>query len=153
MKEISVSNKCTVKVYSSIKELPIELSKKFNAYLLQDAGIGNTIESIDDHLAKIMLFVQADKKSEAIEEAKNMRYSLFSMLSEWDYKSVAFGCLVHSVNGREITDHSSEGISAMIGRLSAQGLTVGMLDDVLTDVKKNLIPSANFSSLSTLVKT
>lgn len=143
MKSIEISSKCSIKVYSSIKELPIELSKKFNAYLLQDAGIGNTIADVDDHLARLMVFVQSDKKNEAIEEAKNLRYNLFSMVSNWNYKSIAFGCLVYSINDEVVIDHSSEGIGKLIEHLSTKGLTVGMLEETLTEVKKNLIPNEN----------
>ncbi len=70
MTDIKINDKTTIALYSSIKELPIELSKKFNSYLMQDAGIGNTIEDVDDHLARLYMFVNGDKKMEAIEELK-----------------------------------------------------------------------------------
>jgi hypothetical protein len=148
MTDIKINDKTTIALYSSIKELPIELSKKFNNYLLQDAGIGNTIEDVDDHLARLYVFINSDKKNEAIEELKNLRFNLFSMLSHWDYKSVSFGCLIKSVNGEPVTDHSSEGITALIDRLSKEGLTGNMIQPVLEDIKKNLIPNVDFTSLS-----
>ncbi len=148
MTEVKINDKTTIAMYSSIKELPIELSKKFNYYLLQDAGIGNTIEDVDDHLARLYVFINSDKKNEAIEELKNLRFNLFSMISNWDYKSISFGCLIKSVNGEPVTDHSSEGITALIDRLSKEGLTGIMSQPVLEEVKKNLIPNVDFTSLS-----
>ena len=150
MKEIAISDKCSIQVYSSIKELPIELSKKFNAFLLQDAGIGNSMEDVDDHLTKIMQFVGHDMKTEATEELKNLRYNLFSMLSNWNYKSAAFGCLISKVDGVSVEDYSSEGLSLLIAKLSEQGLTEGKVQEIVEEVKKNLIPNVNFSSRSTL---
>jgi len=44
----------TLKLYSSIKELPISLSKQMSSYLLQDTGIGSSITDVDDHLAKLI---------------------------------------------------------------------------------------------------
>src|SRR6478752_785501 len=102
MTEVQINDKTTITLYSSIKELPIELSKKFNNYLLQDAGIGNTIESVDDHLARLMVFVGEGKKEETLEELKNLRYNLFTMISEWDYESLSFGCMVKAINGEPV---------------------------------------------------
>lgn len=153
MTEVQINDKTTITLYSSIKELPIELSKKFNNYLLQDAGIGNTIESVDDHLARLMVFVGEGKKDETLEELKNLRYNLFTMISQWDYESLSFGCMVKSINGEPVTDYSSEGITAMMARLSDEGLNNEKVQSVIDEVKKNLIPNVNFTSLSSLEQT
>lgn len=143
MKAIDV-NGTQVILYSSIKELPVDLAKKFQRQLLQDLGIGNTIEDVDDHLGRLMEFVKADKKDEAIEEIKNLRYNLFTQLSEWDYRSLGFACLVHSLGGQVLTDYSDEGLAEITSRLSAAGLTTAMVQDVLEDVKKNLIKNGKY---------
>lgn len=150
MTEVKINDKTTITLYSSIKELPIEISKKFNNYLLQDAGIGNTIESVDDHLARLMVFVSEGKKEELLEEVKNLRYNLFSMISEWDYESLSFGCLVKSVNGDPVADYSSEGIIALMARLSDEGLNNEKVQSVIDEVKKNLIPNVSYISQSSL---
>ena len=150
MTEVKLNDKSTITLYSSIKELPIELSEKFNNYLLQDAGIGNTIESVDDHLSRLMVFVSEGKKDELLEEVKNLRYNLFSMISEWDYESLSFGCLVKEVNGEPVTDYSSEGIIALMAKLSNEGLNNEKVQSVIDEVKKNLIPNVSFTSLNSL---
>lgn len=150
MTEVKINDKTTIALYSSIKELPIELSKKFNNYLLQDAGIGNTIEDVDDHLGRLYAFVNGDKKIEAIEELKNLRFNLFSMISQWDYECLSFGCLIKTVNNDPVTDYSSEGIVILMAKLSDEGLTGEMVQSVIDDVKKNLIPSGDYISQSSL---
>jgi hypothetical protein len=150
MTEVKLNDKTTITLYSSIKELPIELSKKFNSYLLQDCGIGNTVESVDDHLARLMVYVSEGKKDEMLEELKNLRYNLFSMIGNWDYESMSFGCLVKSVNGDPVTDYSSEGIITLMARLSDDGLNNETVQTVLDEVKKNLLPNASFTSPSSL---
>jgi hypothetical protein len=150
MTEVKLNDKTTITLYSTIKELPIENSKKFNNYLLQDAGIGNTIEDVDDHLARLMVFLSEKKTPEALEEVKNLRYNLFSMISNWDYESMSFACLIKDVNGEPVTDYSSEGIITLMARLSEQGLNNEKVADVIEEVKKNLIPNVSYISPSSL---
>lgn len=149
MKSIKVDNS-TITLYASIRELPVAISKKFSSYLLQDLGIGNSVEDMDNHLSKIMSFIQNDKKEDAMEEAKNLRYNLFSMLSEWDYKSLSFACLIFSVNGERRSDYTLEGLNNLLDELSEIGLTNDHVYPVLEEVKKNLIPKGVYTSLNTL---
>jgi hypothetical protein len=143
--EITI-NKTLVSFYSSVKELPIDLSKKMNNYLLQETGIGSTIADIDDRMERVMIYLAGDKNKEALEEMKNLRYALFSCINELSYQSMAFGCLVHSINGKEVTDRSTEGLKKMIRELSAKGLSVEHVRGVMEEVKKNLIPKESYIS-------
>ncbi len=129
--------------YSSVKELPIVVAKEFGAYLLQDVGIGNTIQDIDDHLEKAIAFLQADNKDAAVEEMKNLRLGLFSQLSGLDYTALSFLCLVKSVDGMEVTDRSVEGLQKLMEKLP--GLTGGRIRELLDQVKKNLIRNDTFT--------
>lgn len=139
MRELTIGNR-NIQFFTSIKELPIDQSKKFNAYLLQDAGIGNTIEDVDIHLEKVITLLAQDKKPDAVEELKNMRFNLFSMLSQLDYKSLAFGCLI-----KGLEDYGTESIAKTINELSAEGLSVGMVQDILEEVKKKWTQNGQFT--------
>lgn len=152
MKEITLNN-TQVTLYTSIKELPIEVSKKLQHYLLQVIGIGNSIEEADEHLARLMEFLKSDKKDDAIEEVKNLRYNLFTMLSEWDFRSLSFACLVKEVNGKPLKDYSPEGLNKIVVELSEAGFTQGMVQDTMDEIKKNLIRNGNSIFLSSLEKT
>jgi hypothetical protein len=138
-------NTTTINIYSSIKELPIDVRKRFDQYSIQDAGIGNSIADVDQHLEKVFTFVANDKKEDAMEELTNMRLGIFSALSGINFKSLSFACLVADNN-----DHSDEGLTNLVSRLSDDGLTDGMVTDILDEVKKNLIPNADFTSLNIL---
>jgi hypothetical protein len=142
MQEVKLSSDMVLTLYGSIKELPIGLSKKFGAYLLQDAGIGSSIEDVDDHLGRLMKYLSLGRMSDALEEAKNLRYNLFTMLVGTDYRSLSLLCLVAKVNGVAWDDHSSEGLTTLLGQISQY--PVGALEKALEEVKKNLIPNANY---------
>lgn len=150
MRTLSLSSGTEVVLYTSIKELPIRQSKDFGAYLIQDIGLGSSIADVDEHLARITTFLQSDKKDDAIEELKNMRFNLFSMLEKWDYKSLSFGCLLKSVNGEDVTDRTVEGLNLLMDKLSDAGLTREIVEDTIREVKKNLIPNGNSISQSSL---
>jgi hypothetical protein len=137
-------NKTKVQLYSSIKELPIDQSKKMQAYLLQQMGIGSGVQDIDDRLERMTTFLSADKKAEAVEELKNLRFAIFSTVQEVRYDSLAFACLLHSIDGERVQDYSSDGLTAMITRLSGEGLSNEKVEDILAEVKKNLTPNENY---------
>jgi len=150
MRLLKINDETEIRLYASVKELPIEVSKQFHAYILQDIGIGNDIESIDSHYSRLAVFIESDRKAEAIEEIKNLRFNLFSMLEKWDFRAMSFACLIQSVNGQPVTDTTLEGLDELIKRLSAAGLTGEMVSDLLADVKKNWIPNDSFISLNSL---
>ena len=147
MKTVEAGN-LTLTLYASIKELPIEVSKKFHSYILQDLGIGNTIEAVDNHLSKLMTFAGAGRKEETTEEAKNLRFNLFSMLSQWSYPCLSFACLIHSVNGIPHTDRTTEGLNALIQRLSDAGMTIGDIEEYTEEIKKKWIQNESSTSLN-----
>jgi hypothetical protein len=145
-------NKTKVLFYSSIKELPIDLSKKMQNYLLQAVGIGSTIQDIDDHLSRASAFLTADKKDECIEELKNLRFAMFSALNEIRYDSLAFGCMIHSIDGKPV-DYSQEGLTNAIAYLSKKGMTDEKVGQILDEVKKNLKLSEDYISRTSSVMT
>lgn len=107
-----------VKLYASIKELPIMRYKLMQSYLLQDSGIGNTIDAIDQRLNNLILFATSGKNDEVITEATNLRYTFFSMLNKIDYKSMSFACLIKEIDSRETNDLTDAGLSDVVNRIS-----------------------------------
>lgn len=134
-------NNITIELYSGIKELPIQRFKIFQNYLLQDSGIGNTMEDIDKHLANTIMFLGADKKTEAKEELTNVRYTFYSLLNGIDYKTKSFACLVKKIDGLEYADLSTEGLDNVVNKLEEIGATIEEIQSHWHQVKKNLIPS------------
>ena len=139
MQEVKLGEGMTLKVYSSIKELPIRVTKEMNKYLIQDAGLGADIESVDAHLAQLLLFIGHGKNAEAMEEAKNMRLGIFSALSKLDFRSLSMACMIQSVNGIPVTDYTEDGLRNLIEQIG--DYPSSELESVIDQVKKNLIPS------------
>jgi hypothetical protein len=131
----------TLRMYSSIKELPVQVSKKQQMYLVQAAGIGNSVADWDGKVARAIAYLENDKKDEAIIELKNIRLNVYSSIQGIDYNCLAFACMVAAEDDVPMTDYSEAALNAKLGQWSAAGLNMADVTDVLDDLKKNLIQS------------
>ncbi len=137
MNTIKLESGTIVKLYSSIKEMPVCLAQKQNMFLIQEGEIGHTMEDLHSKADRANMFIANDRKEEAVNEITNLKLCIFSIDKEIDYTSLAFGCYIHSINDKRITDHSQENIMAIISELSNAGLTNEMVSQQLEDIKKN----------------
>lgn len=140
MREVSTESG-KFKIRESIKELPIHRYSEFQKYLLQDSGIGSTIEDVYRHFEKTDIFIAAGKMHEAAQERMNQHYNFYMMLNKISITDCAFCCLVDEVDGIKVTDYSESNLKAIGKLIGESGLQRGELDSILTEVKKNLIPS------------
>lgn len=114
--------------------MPIKLYNITQRYLLQDMGIGSDMAAIDEHFKSLDAFLAAGKIEDARAERQNQRFAFYTMLEGVNYKSLAFGCHIHSVDGVEITDRSEEAISELVDSLD---VNIDFIEETLQDVKKN----------------
>lgn len=113
MKSLLVNNK-VVKVYDSIDEMPIVNFQKYNKYLLIDSGIGSDSDDIDAHIVKIAKYIKANDNKKALQELQNMRQNIYMVNSEISPKYLAFAALIHSIDGKELTDLSDDGLKKVL---------------------------------------
>lgn len=107
-------NKKNVQVYDSIDEMPIVNFQKYNKYLLIDSGIGSDIDDIDAHIVKIAKYIKANSDKKALQELQNMRQNLYMINSEISPKYLAFAALIHSIDGKEVSDLSDDGLKKLL---------------------------------------
>lgn len=113
MKQMLI-NKKTICVYDSIDEMPIANFQKYNKYLMIDSGIGSDVDDIDAHITKIAKYIKSKDEKKALLELQNMRQSMYMVNSEISPKYLAFAALIHSIDGREVTDLSDDGLKALL---------------------------------------
>jgi hypothetical protein len=142
-----------VVLYSSIKELPIARSKEFAKYLLQDAGIGDSMADVDSHLERLLAYASKGDTEAVATEAHNLRLNLFTMLDGWNFQSLAFGCLIYSIDGQPFTEITGDALRRTIDKLSERGLTNAKVVDIVDEIKKNLTRSGSYISHNSLLKT
>lgn len=112
-------NKKIIEVYDSIDEMPIINFQKYNKYLLIDSGIGSDADDIDAHIVKIAKYIKSNNDKKALQELQNMRQNMYMINSEISPKYLAFAALIHSIDGKEITDLSDDNLKKVLHDLKA----------------------------------
>jgi hypothetical protein len=107
-----------LKMYSSIEEMPIERYHKFNVYSLLSAGIGNDIESIQEHITAIFQALTKKDFDKLNIMFQNYYHSLHLTVEGYDTTSMAFTCLIHSINGKEMLDISEDNLRKVSKRIT-----------------------------------
>ncbi len=125
-----------VELYNSIEELSIERFHKYNKMLLVDSGIGGTMEDVDKHLGRIAALVRQDKKEEVGKELENMRQNIYMVQAGLNPKMLSFAALAKSIDGKDITDISDDGLKQIVEQLKNE--TITNISQALEDVKKKI---------------
>lgn len=124
------------KFYSSIKEMPIERYNTLQLFLMQDTGIGCTMEDVDRHYKQLDAFLSAGKLQEAITERQNLHMNYYSMIEGINIKSKSLACMIHSVDGKEVKEDDELIENALI-KINAG--SIGEITEILNELKKNCI--------------
>lgn len=127
-----------VELYDNIEQIPIRNLNKLQKYQLITSGIGSTIGEFDSHFERLSQLIAGDSKSKAMTELANVRHLFWHLLNEISPDSLAFACMVYSINGQEVTDISDPGIEKTAAQLLDMGITQKLLRDKSREVKKKL---------------
>ena len=125
MKELIIKkgvHRTSVKLYDDISQMPITRFMLANKYWMLHDAIGSDIGDFDkNHYSKFALI--AGDKAKTLKELENFRILVYNIMNELNVQHLSFACLVHSVNGVEVTDLSEENLRAVLADLSRRGLT------------------------------
>jgi hypothetical protein len=132
-KEVKIGRNIIL-LYNTTHELPIELYQKFNSYLVQKLGM----QEIQSSIGNIGTLLNNNKIEEARQEVTNLYMGLYYTVKNFNIEYFCFGCLVYSINGLPVEDHSEDGLKRLIKELSDMGLTNADVKSYLDQVKKNL---------------
>lgn len=141
MRTVNLKSGNYFKIHESQKQLPINRYTDFQKYVLQDAGVGSTIEDIDKHFKMLDTFLSADQMDDARRERYNLHIGLYLQINKINIEHISFACLIHSINDKELTDFSEGHLKQVCRELGEMGLTQDAVADILKGLKKNLIPS------------
>jgi hypothetical protein len=136
MKTIEI-NGHKIKLYTDIRELPIKRHIEFQKHLLIDSGIGSNMEDVAEHYKKLFGYLSKEHLPEAIAEAQNLYKNVYAVINGQNTKLDTLSCLIHSINEEERSDTTDEGLLATVEMMKETGITWGMIDDELGNLKKN----------------
>lgn len=127
-----VLNNHKVVFYDGIEDLPIKQFHRYSKYTLIEGNIGDTIEDIDKHITRVMNFLGDEKK--ARQELMNLRQCLYAVATEQDFHNKATLCLVKSVDGKEWTDFSDDGLDTLFRMV--EEAPIKDMEEVSNNVRK-----------------
>ena len=121
--------KTKVILYTDIDQLPADRFSKVNKYWMLHDELGSSFDDIDRiHITRIALSLHDTAKAKKVLD--NMRVLIHNIINEVNPESLAFACLIYSIDGVELKDLSDENLKRVINDLSGKGLTIDI-------VKKN----------------
>jgi hypothetical protein len=126
-----------IMIHDDIDQLSIDQFNKINKFWMLHDNLGSSFADIDSmHISKIMMV--ADNKEKVMKEVENLRILIYNIINEISPSEMAFACMVHSINGVEITDYSDEGIKKILKVLNDSGLTIGDLKKKMKEVREKV---------------
>lgn len=105
-------------VYDTIEELPIVRWHKYNKYSVVESGIGSDLTTIDTHIRKVGAYIRKGDADKAQVELQNLRQNIFFAQNGTSPKLLASAVLVKSIDGKEVTDISDEGLQRVLDTLA-----------------------------------
>ena len=137
----------TIEFYDSIKNMPVHRNIEFHKVAMRDAGIGSTIGDFNAHFSKLHSYLSNKKYVDAIQETVNMHNNAFYAIEKIGVWSYSFCTFIKSIDNKPYECTELSEYRDTINSLSKKGLTVGMVEDVIDEVKKNLSQNLNYTFL------
>jgi hypothetical protein len=117
--------------------MPIDNYNALQQMTLVDMGLGSDVSAFSNHLEKLTAYVQHDQKVEAKQEIYNMILGYNNAMNDITTDSFSILPFMESINGKAYILGDLEKSKADLKFLSDNGLTVKILDETLSTVKKN----------------
>ena len=126
-----------IKYYDSIEDMPIERFMRFSLYTMIDASIGSDMASVDRHYSTLYKLIESNQREKVLVEIDNLRNNLYFVLENISTKGLAYGCLIHSIRGKEVKDTTKDSLLKVTKKLSRMGMRQKHLSRIVAEVKKN----------------
>lgn len=126
----------TVEFYDAIDDLPIVRHHRFNEFIALSSEIGSTMQDFDKHIDELGIMIGRGDKENSLKKLMNMRQSVVFAIENVSPMSMAFATLVHKVDGKEMNDHTDNGLKKVINLLSEIKVSYSLVKSIVDYVKK-----------------
>jgi hypothetical protein len=123
-------------MYDDINELPIVRFQQYNKMLMIDAGLGETVDAFDAHLARVGEYIKHGEMENANREIDNVRQTLWNVQNGMTPHFMSLIPLIAEIDGEPNNDMSDDGIKATYEKL--KHVTLGEYEKASKEVKKKI---------------
>ena len=125
-----------VTMYDDINELPIVRFQQYNKMLMIDAGLGETVDALDNHLARVGEFIKHGEMENATNEIDNLRQTLWNVQNGMTPHFMSLIPLMAEIDGQPNDDMSDDGLKATYEKL--EYVTLGEYEKAAQEIKKKI---------------
>lgn len=125
-----------VELYAGIDEMPMANYHKFNKYLMFESGLAPDASGVIGHLSRMNELILAGEYDKLRLELQNTYQAISYIMEEMSPTAMAFACIVHSIDGRVVTDLSDESLKAISYSMNRESFKV--LKEKVLELKKKL---------------
>lgn len=134
-------NTCTigghkVELYGSIDEMPMANYHKFNKFLMFESGLAPDAHGVIGHLSKMNELLAAEEYDKLKTELQSTYQSIYFIMEELSPVSMAFACMVYSIDGERVLDLSDDSLKLLSYKLNRERAKV--LKAKVEELKKKL---------------
>ncbi len=138
MKVVTIGNK-EYSFFDNIKETPEFRWQKAQIFIAHESGIGSSMDSIPLHYSRFFQYISAGKVDLLAEEANNLYFNWNSIINKINYKSLCLVSFIESIDKEPFLPITDDDYLKQHHRLLEDGITNGMLDDLIEEIKKKLM--------------
>jgi len=102
-------------LYSDIEETPSLRYSKFNKYMILNEKVGSNFAAADNHFSKLYALINEPAKLKL--QLDLFRQLVYSLDKEQSFNSLAYACLVKSIDGISCNDLTVNGLNSTLEKL------------------------------------
>ena len=139
-----------VEFYDSIEEMPHRRYMKFNKEMMRQNEVGNSVIDIFKRIERAIQFIGAEQTDKALKELSNAKMSFNYASAELQPCGLALASMVKTIDGKEQTDITSDGLRSVLSLLQDLGITKREVEETTETIKKKSRENSKSSFLSSL---
>lgn len=126
-----------VRYSGETKEFPVGRYMDFKRYVLQDAGIGSTLQDFDNHWMQIDRLYKKGETDKVATAIENLRASYHFVLEGINPELMSFVTLLKTWNGQSVDASTDDKVKEWAERIK-NDISMGTMQSILESFKKKM---------------
>lgn len=139
-----------VEFYDSIEEMQHRRYMKFNKEMMRQNEVGSDMTDVLKRIERSLQFLGAGENDKAFKELSNAKMCFNYANAEIEPRGLALASMVKSIDGKEQTDITTDGLRKVLKTLQDIGITKKEVDETSEAIKKKSKENSKFSFLTIL---
>jgi len=126
-----------------IQTIPYFNYQKFQKYLILSSGLGSDTNAVVNRVANLQTLAAEERFEDIQIESGNLVLAIYSVIEGLSYESMAFACMVKSIDGKVFNIASDEAVRELSSTVVATGITQAEVQEYIDLLKKKIDSQLN----------